>query len=80
MSATLTILALYSSRLQMYRKQRADGRGRGDARLLLLLFRILRLLAPAELRVLVLLVVLPLQLPPATARRLWGTVRAPPLV
>ena len=57
--------AFFSSRLQMYRKQRADGRGRGDARLLLLLLHIFTLFAPAELLVSVLLFVLLLPLAPA---------------
>ena len=73
-------LAFCLSRLQMYRKQRADGRGRGDARLLLGLGPrpFAAGLGRADGLVLVLLVVLPLQLLPATARRFWGTVRARP--
>ena len=59
---------------------RIDGRGRGDARLLLGLGPrpFAAGLGRADGLVLVLLVVLPLQLPPATARRFWGTVRARP--
>ena len=75
MSATGTLyFALCSSRLQMYRKQRADGRGRGDARLLLLLLQIFRLLAPAELLVLVLALSRLVALVPARSR---GRARAP---
>ena len=53
----------------MYRKQRADGRGRGDARLLLLLGqrRFSAVLGRAERVVLVLLVALPNPHVPATA-------------
>ena len=56
MSATGTLyFALCSSRLQMYGKQRADGRGRGDALLLLGLGSLFRFYTDAALIVLLFL-------------------------
>ena len=61
----------------MYRKQRADGRGRGDARLLLLLGQ-RPYLTPALLLALGVASALVVPLPPAIAPAFGGTVRARP--